>query len=71
MAKVKWNRSDEGYAVSKCARFDINPLFIGCCTPQAYELLDNETNKRYMSDTQRDCKANAQDILDGKIGVAS
>ena len=64
MSKVRWNRSDEGYVTSKCERFDINPLWMGTCSAQAYELYDNKTKKRSMSDTQRDCKANAQDILD-------
>ena len=62
--RIRWPRSDEGYVTSKCERFDIAPLFICCCTAQAYELLDTKTGKRTMSDTQRDCKANAQDIID-------
>ncbi len=64
---VKWYRSSDGYTDSHCERFHIYPLFIGCCTAQAYELYDDKTYKRYMSDTQRDCKANAQDIIDGKV----
>lgn len=66
--KVKWGRSEEGYVESKCGRFDIVPLYMGRCSAQAYNLIDYGPNrneyKTHMSDTQRDCKENAQDIID-------
>ena len=41
-AMVKWGRSEEGFVLSKCGTFEIEPLFWGSTKPQGYRLWDNE-----------------------------
>lgn len=60
---VKWNRSVEGFAESKCGRFEIEPLFMGRVSPQAYQLrVDGKVAFRYLN-TQKDAKAEAEAIV--------
>ena len=65
---VEWGRSDEGYVTSKCERFDIVPLYMGTTRAQAYNLIDygpdGDLYITRMSDTQRDCKDNANDVIE-------
>jgi len=64
MIAVKWNRSNEGICHSKCGRFEIEPIFMGCCTPQAYNILkDGNALAKYVS-TQKECKAIANKNVD-------
>ena len=68
---IKWARSDEGYCDSKCLRFEIVPLFCGTTRAQYFDLyftadiVLTHTRKRIASlcDTQRDCKAEAEDFM--------
>jgi len=66
---IKWNKSAEGYVSSKCERFDIEPVYMGRTTAQAFSVYyrlpfsdKREQLKRY-ADTQRDAKAVAEDHL--------
>ena len=64
---IKWNRSENGFVTSKCGRFSVDPLFMGCETAQAYEVFDcSPTGKRIARflNTQREAKQAAQDFLD-------
>lgn len=61
---VKWNKSTEGFTQSKCGRFRIQPLYMGTTRAQAYELYDERTHGRCMNDTQRQCKDEAEGILE-------
>lgn len=55
---VKWNRSEDGYVTSKCGRFHIDPLFMGCTTAQAYHL-----NGVGYYNTQREAKVAAESLV--------
>jgi hypothetical protein len=63
---IFWNRSKEGYCTSKCGRFEIEPVFIGRTTPQAFNLyyrqtrFDSREKVAYYADTQRDAKEAAE-----------
>jgi hypothetical protein len=68
---VRWNRSDEGFATSKCGRYKIEPLYWGCVRPQSYQLVRVVTwDGRITSErigsffaTQRDAKEAANQDL--------
>lgn len=64
-ARIRWNRSDDGNAISKCGRYEIQPRFCGGCSASCYDLIYREPgqpSRRLFSfvDTQRECKAFAQ-----------
>lgn len=66
---IQWKRSEEGFTESKCGRFEIEPIFIGRTTPQAFQLYYRETafvprkKIRGFCDTQREAKNYAQSFL--------
>lgn len=69
--KIKWQRSDEGYVDSHCGRFWMCPEFEGTTRAQSYHLYELNVmtlqgESRGTHDTQRDAKAHAQDLADGR-----
>lgn len=60
---IKWNRSNEGFAESKCGRFSITPLYCGTTRAQLYQIRDNKTGRKWTGDTQAILKEEAQDFI--------
>lgn len=79
MTAIQWGRSSEGYVESKCGRYYVNPLYCGTTRPQYYEvnmsvMIDGARRSfriAGLNDCQRDCKADAQDVADGKLWLCS
>lgn len=65
---IKWNRSEEGSVSSKCGRYDIEPIFMGRTTAQAFHLYhytvvgDGKTREKLAMycNTQREAKERAE-----------
>ena len=68
MIKILWNKSVDSYITSKCGRFSIDPMFLGCERAQCYQVFvqDEEGIKTKLGtyNTQRDAKDRAQAWLD-------
>jgi len=76
MTRLQWTKSSEGYTSTKCGRYDIEPVFMGRTTPQAFNVLfrppftdKRELLKRY-SDTQRDAKLVAEDHCTQRLNAS-
>ena len=53
---IKWNRSADGYILSKCGVWEITPLFLGQDKPQMYQVLRGGFRFEYTYDTQSGAK---------------
>ena len=60
---LKWERSVFGYTISVCGRFEVWPEYQGTTTAQGYAIRDTFNCNVWSGDTQRDLKANAQNIV--------
>lgn len=72
MTTLRWQRSSEGFAVSHCAHYQIEPEYWGRCNAQSYRLVYFPNAKTFKGsvrlgshDTQRAAKQRAQDHTDG------
>jgi hypothetical protein len=70
---VTWERSKDGYTRSHEHRFDIEPLFLGHTTAQAYQLNDCHLftfplgdDRSTVHDTQSKAKQHADAIVRGE-----
>lgn len=58
---VTFKRSEEGYAVSHCDRFFIDPVYAGRTTPIEFKLVDTKLSHVDRADTQKRLKEIAND----------
>jgi hypothetical protein len=71
MTQIKWNRSEQGCISSKCGRFEIEPIFMGRTTAQAFHLyfyptVGDAKSRQLVAkycDTQREGKERAENFL--------
>ena len=63
MGRIRWNRSQEGFAESKERRFQIGARCGGSTTPDWYSLLDRVTGRTRFGEPQRECKEIAEEIV--------
>jgi hypothetical protein len=59
---VKWSMSRQGWVLSRCGRYKIVPLFMGCNTPQAYNLEKDGVKVASVLNSQKEAKEYAEKL---------
>lgn len=61
---IKWNKSRDGYAESKCGDWRIVPLCCGTTVPQFYDLFFKGEKVSSLNETQREAKESAERLYE-------